>query len=197
MEGADNSKIQEFWNWFEANSSQINPEKITEEMIDTLDSKILELGDFAWEIREGKTKSNMLVISPGGDIDLLEKTKKIIENAISVDEWEFEYFKPAKEWDYSFYIDDTTEIDASSWEYVLLKFSDGTFDLLIKAENINSLDDEEQSIAIDIVLESSIGEKNYLERILNYELVSAFEGKYNGKENKITVLPEHFSSYLN
>lgn len=192
MAEANNLKIQNFWNWFKENSSKINPEVITEDMIDTLDSKILELGDFAWEIREGISKPNMLIISPGGDVELLEHTKSIIENSLAIDEWEFEYFKPAKEWDYSFYIDEeSTLIDASDWEYVLLKFSDGTFDILIKAENINTLDDNDKSIAIDIVLESSLGEKNYLERILNYELVSSFEGKYAGKQNNIKVLGDH------
>lgn len=189
-------KIQKFWDWFKMNHSKINPEIITEDMIDALDSKILELGDFAWEIREGKSKPNMLIISPGGDVDLIAQTKMIIEHAFIIDEWEFEYFKPAKDWDYSFYIDDERLIDASDWEYVLLKFSDGTFDILIKADNIDSLNDEEQSIAIDITLESCIGEKDYLEKILNYELVNSFEGKHNNKQNKMTVFPEHFAKSL-
>ena len=192
----NNDKIKNFWNWFEQNSQQINPEIITQNMISSLDSKILELGDFAWEIREGKTKPYMLVISPGGDAHLLGKTKTVIESSISISDWEFEYYKPAKDWDYTFFINETTEINASNWEYVLLKFSDGTFDILIKVDNLNKLDGDDQDIAINIVLESTIGEKIYIERIVNYEIVTDFENKYDGKQNKITVLSDHLTQML-
>jgi len=190
-------KIKSYWDWFIKNISQINPQTITKDMINLLDSNILELGDFAWEIREGINKANMLIISPGGDIDLLSQTKKIIEKAPETPDWEFEYFKPAKKWDYSFSLHGVKgEINASNWEYVLLKFSDGTFDVLIKADNINFLDENDKNIAVDIVLESILGEEPYLTYITNYEIVSTFEGKYEGKENKITVLSNHFKQSL-
>ncbi len=193
----DVNKINDFWSWFNKNYPKLNPDFITDEMIDSLRSKILELGDFTWEIREGKSKPNMLIISPGGNVALLESTKKIINCASSISEWEFEYFKPPKEWDYIFTIDNEKSFNSSSWEYVLLKFSDKTFDILIKADNIKLLDEDEKSIAVDIVLESILGEKLYLEHINNFELVDAFTGKYKGKQNKITTLSSHINHSLN
>jgi len=189
-------KVRNFWHWFEVNRKEINPNIITEEMIDILDLKILELGDFAWEIREGKAKDNMLIISPGGDVELLKITEKIINSAMNISDWEFKSFKPPKNWNFRFKLEETVEIDASNWEYILIKFTDGTFDILIKAENLKSLKETDRNLAVDIVLESTIGEKNYIEKIINYELVDSFDIKYQGKQNKIKVLSNHLTQLL-
>ncbi len=196
----DSKKVKNFWVWFKENNNKLNPEIITNRMIDILDSKILELGDFSWEIREGKSKSNMLIISPGGDIELLDITKQIIDSSGDIPDWEFEYYKPAKDWDYVFSIDETSEtkkdIDATKWEYILLKYSDQTFDIIIKADTIKLLNDTEKSIAIDIVLESILGEKKSLELIKNIDIVNDFQEKYLGKQNTITVLSSHINHSL-
>lgn len=189
------STIKKFWHWFEKHQLELEPEKIDDKFIDRLDQEILLLGNFTWEIREGNKKPNMLIISPGGDIDLLKDTKSIIELAPSNDKWEFYFYKPSKKWDYKFsFIEHSgvkRMVTAEDWEYVLLKFKDGTYDIIIKANNLNTIPEEERLIAIDIVLESILGEKLSLELIKNIELTNSFIDDYSSKKSSIKNLKDH------
>lgn len=169
------------------------PKIITDNLIDVLDKKILSLGDFSWEIRRGEEKENMLIISPGGNLALLAVTKNIIELAPDMTFWEFQYFKPAKDWKFRFSIDNgdvKRMLDASDWEYVLLKFPDGTYDIILKAESLNSLPKGYQEDAVEIVLESSIGEKLRLELIKDIEIANEIPNEYRGKQTSIKFLKD-------
>lgn len=186
-------KINIFWNWFSENEKALMPEVITDNLIDTLDRKILSLGDFSWEIREGEEKDNMLVISPGGDLGLLGQTKEIISSAPNSVYWEFQYYKPAKNWEFRFTLDNydvKRMLDASEWEYVLLKFPDATYDIILKAPSLVSLPKDYQNDAIEIVLESSIGEKLRLELIKDIEIVNEIPNEYDGKQASIKFLKD-------
>lgn len=189
---ADN--IISFWNWFKENEDDLQPDKITSELINKLDEKILSFGDYNWEIREGSKKSNMLIISPGGNVDLLEETKNIINLSPNLNNWEFCHYKPAKVWDYQFSIEDKgvkRMINASNWEYVLLKFPNGTYDIIIKADSLNVLPKEYHLTSVDIVLESILGEELSLNLIKNIDLVDKFPDEYLNQKGSIQSLKEH------
>ena len=186
-------EIHRFWSWFAKNEKLLAPKLITDNLIDVLDKKILSLGDFSWEIRRGEEKENMLIISPGRNLALLAATKNIIELAPDMTFWEFQYFKPAKDWKFRFSIDNgdvKRMLDASDWEYVLLKFPDGTYDIILKAESLNPLPKDYQEDAVEIVLESSIGEKLRLELIKDIEIVNEIPNEYGGKKTSIKFLKD-------
>lgn len=188
-------KTADFWDWFASNQSYLVPDKITNELVAQLDAKILSLGDFGWEIREGKDKDNMLIISPSGNPELLKTTKGIIDKAPHLPVWEFCHYKPAKDWDFKLSVEEGANIkrmiDVSEWQYVLLKFPDGTYDMLLKAGNIGKLPDNEKNVMADIVLESILGEKLSLELIKNIEFVDDFSEEYQSKKTSVRHLKDH------
>ncbi|WP_296151671.1 hypothetical protein [uncultured Flavobacterium sp.] len=189
-------KIKKFWEWFSKNESMIAPDKITNALVDKLNDMILSMGDYDWEIREGKNKENMLIISPGGDPDLLESTQEIIKLSPNLKKWEFEYYKPAKAWDYRFSIDDgglTRMIDASDWEYVLLKFPGSNYDIIIKADSLKVLPEKYHFSSLNIILESILGEKKRLELIENIDLVTEFPEEYINQKGSIKFLNDQLS----
>ncbi len=172
------SKIKKFWNWFEANSKELQSDNISNKMIDELNGKVLNLGDFSWEVREGINKQNLFIVSPGGDPQLLLKTKEIIELAPqSLPEWEFLDCKPPKDWDYQLSIDESgvkKMVDASNWEYVLFRFQDNSFDIVIKTSGLRFSNFDEKYNIVDTVLESILGERLSLSLIKNVEIVDEF-----------------------
>ena len=196
----DKRKIDEFWNWFIANKLDLVPEKISDNLIAKLDSKILSMGDLSWEIREGVIEENMLIISPGGDVDLLPITKKIIELAPKIEHWEFCHYKPSKKWDYQVTLYEESSVkkilDVKDWEYVLYKFPDETFDILLKAKNLESSSEKEKVLVGDIVLESIIGEEQSLKFIKKIEFVDEFDDSDDQNKNSIEFLKKHFEELL-
>jgi hypothetical protein len=190
----DKTKVTEFWNWFKENESKLNSDKITADLIKLLDEKISSIGFENWEIREGFEKDNMLVISPGGDVNLLVDTKYIVALSPELNDWEFYHYKPAKSWDYKFSIEDFDAkrmLDASDWEYVLLKFPDGTYDIIIKADTLKVLPEKYHMIAADIVLESIIGEELSLKLIKDIDFVEEFPNEYSSQNSSIKSLKNH------
>lgn len=193
-------KVNGFWNWFIDNKFDLVPERISDNLISKLDDKILSLGDFSWEIREGFIKENMLIISPGGNIDLLPITKRIIELAPIIEDWEFSHYKPSKEWDYQLILYEESNVkkilNVKDWEYVLYKFKDGTFDIIFKTKNLNSSLQEEKVLVGDIVLESIIGEESSLKFIKNMEFVQEFNDTDKQKSNPLIFLKKHFEELI-
>lgn len=158
-----------------------------------MDKRISSLGDFTWELGPGLHSSNMLVISPCGELSLLEETKKIISYSPKCKGWDFFYAKPPKDWDliFDFYRDsgERIEVDASTWEYVLLKYDDGMFEILIKCENVDSsLSIDERQIACEILLDGILGEELRTLRFEVIEVVDSFESKYQNKVLNIKSL---------
>lgn len=193
-------RINEFWTWFIKHKTYLTPENISDNLISKLDDKILSLGDFSWEIHKGDTEENMLIISPGGDVDLIPETNKVIRLAPKIENWEFRYYKPSKNWDFqlTLYEEDNVKkiLDVKDWEYVLYKFRDGTFDIIFKTRNLNSVTKDEQLLIADIVLESIIGEENSLRLIKKIEFVDEFNDVDKQKSNSIKVLKQHFDELI-
>lgn len=195
METINIDKKAEFWDWFESHHSELPSDKITDALINELNDKILSLADLNWEIREGVEKSNMLIISAGGDNELIPVAKKIIEVAPNLKDWEYSYYKPPKKWNYSLslkeHIGFDKEISIDNWEYVLLKFNDGTFGIVIKADNINTFKEDDKYTIADIVLESILGDDLSYSLIKNVEIVDDFASSQIENKNNIKYLFNH------
>jgi len=188
-------EIKSFWKWFLTHCNDFGEKFENEKLINELDERILDLGDFVWEIGPGVEQDNMLVISPGGDPDLLEKTKEIISYSTSCKGWEFYYSKPPKEWDLTFIFQkdngDEIEIDGARWQYILLKFDDGMFKAIFKAPGLSTLSVDERLTVAEIILDGILGEEFRILTIEEIDIVDDFEDQYTSRINDISILKKH------
>jgi hypothetical protein len=190
--------VDEFWAWFYENSQNFGEKFDNRELLAELDSRITTLGPFSWEIGPGKFQENSLVISPNGDLEVLEYSKAVVEKAKQWPGWEFYYAKPPKKWelkfDYQVNEDRTVQIDASLWQYVLAEYEDGTFEIVIKLHPLLDLNDQDQLSVAEIVLDGILGEEMRMKLISFIEVVDEFEESYTRGINSITSLGEHLTS---
>ncbi|PRY48074.1 hypothetical protein B0I27_1168 [Arcticibacter pallidicorallinus] len=195
------NRIINFWEWFSTNYKNFGESFENEELLGELDRLITGLGNFAWELGPGIQAANMLIVSPGGQIELLSQTKEIVSYAPNIEDWEFHYAKPQKQWDdfiFDIYRDngEKVEINASSWRYALLKYNDGMFGIIIKAD-LTELTTEEQITAAEILLDGVLGEEKRILTIAEIEVVTEFEEQYVNKGNDIKTLAEHITKLNN
>lgn len=201
FEKLNDTKIENLWRWFVANEKQIidsfQNESLANHIVENLDNLILDFGMFTWEIGPGKVKPWFLTISPNGDRDLIRVSQKIIEHAPNLDDWEFNYCKPAKDWDRRFIIYDSNmneqNIDASNWKYVMLRNEDGMIDLILEAKNITHWDHDTARTAADIIVTSEIGEETKIQKILSVDIVDKLERQYNSRKTEIQYLKKHLN----
>jgi hypothetical protein len=201
FEKLNDTKIESLWRWFVVNENQIidsfQNESLTNYIVENLDNLILDFGMFTWEIGPGKVKPWFLTISPNGDRDLIRVSQKIIEHAPNLDDWEFNYCKPAKDWDRRFIIYDSNmneqNIDASNWKYVMLRNEDGMIDLILEAKNITHWDHDTARTAADIIVTSEIGEETKIQKILSVDIVDKLERQYNSRKTEIQYLKKHLN----
>jgi hypothetical protein len=201
FEKLNDTKIENLWRWFVANENQIidsfQNESLANYIVENLDNLILDFGMFTWEIGSGKVKPWFLTISPNGDRDLIRVSQKIIEHAPNLDDWEFNYCKPAKDWDRKFIIYDSNmneqNIDASNWKYVMLRNEDGMIDLILEAMNITHWDHDTARTAADIIVTSEIGEETKIQKILSVDIVDKLERQYNSRKTEIQYLKKHLN----
>lgn len=191
------NRIRKFWEWFSTNYKSFGDNFENEELLEELDRRIGDLGGFAWELGPGIQAANMLVISPGGQISLLSQTKEVVFFAPDIEDWEFHYAKPLKQWDdfvFEIYKEngELVEIDASFWRYVLLRYNDGMFGIIIKADLIG-FTRQEQITAAEILLDGVLGEEKRILAIAEIEIVPEFEDRYVNKSNDIKMLAEHMN----
>jgi len=199
----NSDKIENFWKWFIANEQQIieavERESATEHFIENLDNLILDMGMFTWEIGPGKINPWVLTISPNGDKDLIKVSQKIMEEAPNLKNWEFNYSKPAKDWNRKFvlYDDNMDEqhIDASQWNYVALKYDDGMIDLILEAHNIEQLDSETSLTAADLLVVGEIGEETKIDWVLSIEIVNQLESEHASRKTHIQNLRGEFGLF--
>lgn len=197
----DIGTINSFWNWFSDHHKDFEESFDNRSLINELDDRINSLGGFAWEIGPGAVAENQLVISPKGDLDLLPYTKEIISYAKNIHGWEFHYTKPPKQWELIFDLQkhngDKIRIDASMWEYVLLKYDDGMFEIIIQTCDLHELNENEKLTVAEILLDGILGEEKRMVYICNIDVVEKLEEQYKNKKSDIKNLNKHFNSLIN
>ena len=162
-------EIKKFWLWLVKNDALIRrvldegSEAKKAELTNYFDEKILSLGRLSWEINKGEWKRYAFVLSPNRDFELLRLTKKIIKAAPVMDHWEFEYAKKSNPSPESFKLYDNNLdpviINPDTWQLELKDKS-----VMVKAEELKTLDDETREHAMDLVVTAIYGEEF---RILN------------------------------
>ncbi|MDF1547241.1 MAG: hypothetical protein P1P88_05435, partial [Bacteroidales bacterium] len=184
----DKELIDSLWRWFYNNEQKIiyciDNEIVEEqqEIVRNIDNLVLDLGRFSWEIAPGNNKPWSFTISPNGDKELLKQTKAIIKEAPELKSWEFNYCKPAKNWDRKFSLYDENvnvlQVDASSWNYIVIPMSEVKFEIIIEARNIKHLDAETAKNAANLVVLNEIGEEAKIQHVSVVNIVSKLENKY-------------------
>lgn len=171
-------QIRDFWDWFANHAPEFGDTFQNEALLRQLDVLVAELGNFAWEVGPGEMEENAFVLSPAGNRNLLEVTEAIVAMAPAVPRWEFHPAKPAKHWVPHFQLKDVNdsliEIDATDWNCVLLEYDDGMREILIHAPSLNGISEDHKQWAIEIAVESLLGERRRLVAIDEVTLVSDF-----------------------
>lgn len=88
-------------------------------------------------------------------------------------------------------------VDASQWEFVLLRYPDGTHEILLNRGTFNPTWSQSDRLqAASIVLESILGEDRLIELNGDYEIVDSLEARFAPKAKKIQQLWAAFSQPL-
>lgn len=186
------SRIDEFWHWFCEVAAALETNVVPPALLKELDDRVRSLDpELSWEIGPGLSKPCQLVISPNLSRDLREKARKIVTRAPTLPAWEFYAARQRKEWQYKLELGgDRLTIDASRWTFVLLRYPDGAYEVLLKGRNLPSLSHDERRQAAAITLESILGEDLILDRVSQFELVDSLKPQFAEKERPIQSLRE-------
>ena len=91
----DADDIHNFWNWFKVNSRDLHSDKYPNEFIKELDKRVYDMGLY-WEVGPGIQKENLLIISVSGRKELLDRARRLLNNAPTLYDWEFDILKKPK-----------------------------------------------------------------------------------------------------
>lgn len=109
-----------------------------EELTDELNTRVAELGDVAWELGPGREAPNALTLAPDGNPELLALTKEVVQGAPKITDWEFHWARQPRpaQFEFSLGTEDgsSVDIDARPWRYVLYRFPDGVFDIVLEEQ---------------------------------------------------------------
>ena len=161
-----------------------------------LDYYVLSMGMFSWEIDSGKGNSWVFTISPNGNKELMNLSRDIIEEAPSLEHWQFAYYKQAREWDRIFKLYDSfmnlQEIDASTWRYIIRDKPGDEVDVSIIAKSLDYLDSETAQTAADFVVVKEVGEYNRIWKIDALEVLSTDDIRNKEESKEIGQLHGEF-----
>ena len=175
-------KIESFWQWFQKMEPQYrkfftDEEVNTELLVEAMNNRVLDFGQFKWEMREGKQGVLQFIISPNGDYDLFEISKQIIFHQPAHLNWEFLPALPPQKTDYKFKMYDQAmrliDVDSSLWQCVLEK-EDDLVVAVVEISNLINLEFDSQIEAAEILLKKIIGEEKFIEHIGGLEVVEEF-----------------------
>ncbi len=195
-------KIKLFWEWFVENEilmkDVVNDDLHDDRdfLINAMDNHVLDFGMFTWEIGQESNDLFFFTISPNGNSELLQMSKKIMTKAPGLNTWKFNYAKPAKNWNFQFNVFDDYanehNIDASEWKFILLPYPGNKVKLIIEAKNIANVDDNTKDSAGNYVLTHTLGEECKINNIAAFEIVSAFENQDQSTGISIVNLQKEF-----
>jgi len=188
-----NRHLSNFWNWFAANAEAISSE-VHPELLETLDNKLGQVDlRLSWEIGPGRHEPWFLAISPNLDKALVNDAREAVAQAPEIPGWEFYATRQPKQWDFQFEIesdssDEPIHLNASDWQFVLLRYPDGLREIILTSPNLPPLTDDQRWQAAAIVLEGVLGEEALLANVDEFELVSSIEPRFADKQRPISAL---------
>ncbi len=194
----DDERILEFWAWFEQVAGQLAENLDHDSILGSLDARVSQLGDVSWEVGPGHHAANALTITPDGDPSWLDVTLRIVALAPQLEGWEFYPARRAKEWSLVFAMEGSEgselEVDANPWRYVLHRYADRSFDIVVEQNDMVGGDDDDRYSAAVIVLDGLLGEAERLRTIGGIECVSKLAPPEAEKASAMTSLRRHLES---
>lgn len=182
--------IQSFWRWFSESRNKLESHSYDPAILNQLDQKVATDWNLNWEIGPGKAKENSLTISPKGDIKLLQLTEFIVSKAPAFEDWEFYATKQPKEnWHLLELKEEGISVNASEWQYVLLKYENEKIEVFVKAVDLHGFHYDIKELIIEIVLINLLGEDLFIRKVNYFDIVDSFDS-----EKGITAikhLPQH------
>lgn len=198
LNAASDAKIAKFWRWFQTIANDLAANFENEGLLAELDERVSELGDVSWELGPGKAEENALAITPDGSKEWLPVTQHIIELAPRISGWEFQSARPQRDWDMQFSIEGAggtpLRIDARQWRYVLFKYPDNTFDIVLEQNNLHSISDDDRYAAAIVLLDGTVGERRRLALLGGIEAVETLSAEHARKANPMHHLAQHLDS---
>jgi hypothetical protein len=191
------SLVEAFWQRFACIADQLRRTPEDAFLLRALDAWVRELHpSVSWEIGPGKHAAWQLAISPSLHPELLPVTRKVVSRAPAIREWEFYSTRQPKEWDLRFELQQEPgpplAIDASDWTYVLLRYPDGRYEVVLHGTNISSLDRDARDQAAAITIEGILGEEPMLGAIDAFELTDELDPELAGRARPIRTLASAF-----
>lgn len=194
------SEIQAFWRWFQTISSELGIRLDNQSLLAELDERVSRLGDVSWEVGPGRLEENALVITPDGSKEWLGLTQHFVALAPRIPGWEFHWARPPREWDLRFSVERDTggilDIDAREWKYVLFRFADHSFDIVVEQSNHRDVSASDRYTAAVVLLDGILGEAKRLELIGGIEPVVTLSKEHAAKASPVVVLAKHLDSLL-
>jgi len=193
-------QIDRFWKRFVELLDQIGDRFESRRVVDEINRLVCGFGNVSWEFGPGFHDENAkaFVLSPSGDLDLLPITRAIIAAAPDCPGWEFHSAKPVKRWDRNILIESrdgtVTAVDASNARYVLLRYPDGMFIVLIADQQLSNLSAEQQRTAAEILLDAELGEEIRMTLVCEVEVQREFDDQTESKSTSIEHIREHLLS---
>jgi len=188
----NNSEIELFWRWFSGNQADFGHKFENKELLSELDKQLANLGVHSWEVGPGLYCEKQLVVSPGGELTLLELTNKIVSLAPTINDWEFYPAKQPKEWSLQVNLWTQTgtevKIDGSIWKFVILKYEDGATEIIMQASNVINLNIEDKITAGEILLDGLLGEENRIRWFQYIDVIDQFDKEYSSQAQNIKEL---------
>ncbi len=195
----ESARIRDFWSWFAGACTTFGERFENAAAVEELARRIAGLGKFSWEMGPGlKNPSNLLlVISPGGNRDLLPRTREIIALAPACPGWEFAPARPPKQWDLRASLEyegvGALFLDARPWRYALQKNPQGKLRIVICAPDLADYDEPVKQVAAGIILDGELGEDARLDHIARIDVVAEFDEILAGSASPISVLKDQWT----
>lgn len=190
-----------FWKWFSKISNSLAANVENEELLNELDERVRQLSPgLSWEIGPGRKKDWCLAISPNLNSELLPETDAVVAQAPELPDWEVTSTRPKKDWKGWFEIrrEDGScfSVDSSGWLYVLLRYPDGFYEVLLQHEVASQLSPDERWTAAAIVLEGLLGERTLIDKVQAFDLVSELGPQLSREAKPIQKLGASFGPAL-
>jgi hypothetical protein len=188
-----------FWVWLEQNSQQLANNVEDFQLVAALDRRVHLLHPhLSWEIGPGMKTDWHLAISPNLNKDLVDVARRIVAQAPTIPRWEFFPARQPKTWDGRLELGIKSgarvQLDASKWKYVLLRYPDGAHEIILHADNVDPLQEDDRWTAAAIVLESILGEETLMERVEKFELTGSIDAELAANEKPISLLKKAIAS---
>jgi hypothetical protein len=174
MDGKLERKARKFWSWFQEAECELRDLDPNERTIRMLEKHLGDLGVTAWELGPAMAPSARysLTLSPGGNPDVYRKTRRIIELAPTLEDWELLPAKPRKQWHRKFlWSDEEVPVDASEWRFVVYRYEDGLSTVVLLGDVLAHFRSDEQMRVLMFVLDSELGEASCMELLYDIDIV--------------------------